>query len=60
MKKLYFQALYIFTFLICLLGIAGNIEQGIKTPVGGIVLTCITGFLSVGKVVYEIIDERRA
>lgn len=60
MKKLYFQALYIYTFIFCMIGIVGNIERGIKTPVGGIVLTCITGILSLGKVVYEIIDERRA
>lgn len=57
MKKLYFQAIYIYTFFICLLGIAGNIEQGIKTPVGGIVLTCITGFLTIGKVIYQIKGE---
>ena len=57
MKKLYFQAFYIYTFFICLLGIAGNIEQGIRTPVGGIVLTCITGFLTIGKVIYEIKGE---
>lgn len=57
MKKLYFQALYIYTFFICLLGIAGNIEQGIKTPVAGIILTCITGFLTIGKVIYQIKGE---
>lgn len=54
MKKLYFQALYIYTFFICMIGIAGNIERDIKTPVAGIVLTCITGFLTLGKVIYQL------
>ena len=47
-----FQLSYIFLHIFCLIGIAGNIELGIKTPLIVIVLTVITGVLTYGKFIY--------
>ena len=47
-----FQLSYMFLFVICLYGIAGNIELGVKTPLPAIILTVITGFLTFGKFIY--------
>lgn len=50
-----FQISYVFIHCICLLGIAGNIELGIKTPTPAIILTVITGILTVGKITHDIL-----
>ena len=47
-----FQLGYIFLHIICLIGIAGNIELGVKTPVPAIILTVVTGILTIGKIIY--------
>ena len=50
--KQIFQLTYMFLHFFCLIGIAGNLELGIKTPTFTIVLTLITGFLTIEKFIY--------
>ncbi len=47
------QLSYMFTHIICLFGIVGNIELGYKTPTPAIILTVITGILTLGKITYK-------
>ena len=52
MKRETFQLSYMFIFMFCLLGIAGNIELGVKTPLAAIIVTIITGALTAAKMIY--------
>lgn len=52
-----FQATYFLTFLISLIGIVGNIELEITTPITSWVILAISSFLAIGKFIY--IERRK-
>ena len=47
-----FQITYILVFFINLIGIAGNIELEITTPITSWIIATISSFLTVGKLIY--------
>ena len=47
-----FQITYIFIFLFSLMGIAGNIELEITTPIHCWLILAISSFLVIGKLIY--------
>lgn len=50
--KLYFQLFYIFIFILSTIGICGNIELNIQTPIINIIICIISGILTFGKFIY--------
>lgn len=55
-----FQRTYLFLFIFSLFGIVGNIELGEEIPTILKIILLVTGFFSIGKVVYvQKMEERR-
>lgn len=52
MRREVFQALYMALHLFLSVGIVGNMELGVKTPVYIWILFSITSFLVIGKMIY--------
>lgn len=53
------QLSYIFIFLFSAIGICGNIELGVKTPIYCWIIFGISGFLSIGKIIYMELEGRK-
>ena len=52
MSSLNFQALYLALHLFLSLGIVGNMELGVQTPLYIWILYSITSFFVIGKIIY--------
>lgn len=58
MNREKFQLLYLFIFIISIIGICGNIELGINTPLHCFITCIISGLLSLGKIIYWISNNK--
>jgi len=47
-----FQKTYLFLFIFSLFGMVGNIELGVEIPTTWKVIMLVTGFLTIGKIIY--------
>lgn len=47
-----FQKTYLFLFIFSLFGMVGNIELGVEIPTIWKVIMLVTGFLTIGKIIY--------
>ena len=57
MRKI-FQRSYLLLFMIMSLGIAGNIDLGVKTPTINLIVYGFVLFFTVGKIIYWIIKGK--
>jgi hypothetical protein len=57
MSKEVFQGLYLSLHLFLSLGIVGNMELGVQTPIYIWILYSITSFFVIGKIIYWHIKE---
>lgn len=53
------QLSYIFIFLFSAIGICGNIELDVETPIYCWTIFAISGFLSIGKIIYMELEGRK-
>ena len=51
------QGIYMFLHIFLSIGIVGNIETGVKTPIYMWVMFGITSFLVLGKIIYWILND---